>query len=105
MMVGVMMGDRAYEIDKNFVIASFSSSFACVASARAVNFIAGGPVGISIIVNHRTGSLSRRFVLDAVKTMTAMLNLLHCQHHIIISPKGSTYTGQNTNRTNRTAQT
>ena len=56
-------------------MASFSSSSACVASASAVNFMAGGPVGMSIMVNHRTGSWPRNPVLDATVVMMVMLTL------------------------------
>jgi len=71
-----MIGEGIYEIQRNLVIANFSSSFTCVDLVKAVSFMAGGLIGISIMVNQRTGSRPRRFVLFAVNTMTAMLTLL-----------------------------
>ena len=71
-----MIGESIYEIKRNLVIANSSSSFTCVDLVKAVSFMAGGLIGISIIVNQRTGSLPRRFVLFAVNTMAAMLTLL-----------------------------
>ena len=50
---------------KNLAMLIFSPSLLPLTSARAVNFIAGGPVGINIIVNQSIGSLERRDVRAA----------------------------------------
>lgn len=50
---------------KNFAMLIFSWSDAPLTSASAVSFSAGGPVGISIMENHKIGSSERRFVLVA----------------------------------------
>ena len=75
MMVGVISGESAYEMERNLVMESFSCSSAWVASASAVSFIAGGPVGINIMVNQRTGSSPRRLVLEVTRVIMAMLTL------------------------------
>jgi hypothetical protein len=62
-----MIGEIAYEIVTNFAIDIFSSSSAPLTSASAVSFVAGGPVGMSIITNQRIGSSTRSVVLDARK--------------------------------------
>lgn len=60
-------GESAYEIVKNFEIDIFSSSPAPLTSAKATNFVAGGPVGINTITNRRIGSLSSKLVLSATR--------------------------------------
>ena len=50
---------------KNLAMLIFSCSLLPETSASAVSFIAGGPVGISIIANHRIGSLSSKLVWEA----------------------------------------
>jgi hypothetical protein len=49
----------------NFVMDIFSSSSVPPTSARAVNFVAGGPVSIGIITNHRIESSFKRFVSES----------------------------------------
>lgn len=51
------------------------SSSTSLTSARARSFIAGGPTGISIMVNQRAGSLVKRLVELAMAQMTGMLIL------------------------------
>lgn len=58
-------GLTIYEIVTNLAIDIFSSSSAPLTSARAVSFVAEGPVGRSIRTNQRTGSSSRNFVFEA----------------------------------------
>lgn len=60
-------GETAYEIVKNFAMDIFSSSSAPLTSAKATNFVAGGPVGINIITNQRIGSLSSKLVRSATR--------------------------------------
>lgn len=50
---------------KNLAIDNFSSSLLPLISARAVSFNAGGPVGISIIVNQSMGSWESQLVREA----------------------------------------
>lgn len=50
---------------KNLAIDIFSPSLLPLTSARAVSFMAGGPVGISIMVNHSIGSTESQLVLAA----------------------------------------
>jgi hypothetical protein len=45
----------------------FSCSSDPLTSARAMSFVAGGPVGMSMRTNHNVGSSSSRFVLEAVR--------------------------------------
>lgn len=52
---------------RNLAIAILSSSLFPLTSARADNFRAGGPVGISIIVNQSIGSLLSQWVRTATK--------------------------------------
>jgi hypothetical protein len=60
-------GLRVYTIVKNFAMLSFSLSGALLTSARAVSFIAGGPVGMSMRANQRMGSSESQFVRDATR--------------------------------------
>ena len=49
----------------NLAMLIFSCSLLPAISASAVSFIAGGPVGISIIANHKIGSASSKLVWEA----------------------------------------
>lgn len=51
------------------------SSSTPLTSARARSFIAGGPTGMSIMVNQRAGSLVKILVELASAQITGMLNL------------------------------
>lgn len=62
-----MIGLAAYEIVRNFEIASFCFSSAPETSAKAVSLVAGGPVGMSIMTNQRIGSGVSHEVLDATR--------------------------------------
>ena len=62
-----MMGLMAYEMVKNFAMASFSLCEPPFTSERAVSFMAGGPVGMSINANQRIGSSESTDVLAAMK--------------------------------------
>ncbi len=50
---------------KNLAIAIFSPSLLPFTSAREINFMAGGPVGMSMRQNQSMGSLESQFVLAA----------------------------------------
>jgi hypothetical protein len=58
-----MMGEIEYDIVTNFAIDSFSSDEAPLTSARAVSFVAGGPVGINMRTNQSIGSSVTQLVL------------------------------------------
>ncbi len=62
-----MTGLMTYEAVVNFAMLIFSFSSAPLTSARAVSFVAEGPVGSSIRTNQRMGSSKRRVVLDAMR--------------------------------------
>lgn len=52
---------------KNLAMDNFSSSLQPLTSARAVSFNAGGPVGMSIIVNQSMGSWESQLVREATR--------------------------------------
>lgn len=52
---------------KNLAMDNFSSSVQPLISASAVSFKAGGPVGMSIIVNQRMGSWESQLVREATR--------------------------------------
>ena len=60
---------------RNLAIDIFSCSFEPLTSAKAVNLMAGGPVGMSIKQNHSIGSSPRSFVFVARVQMRGMLML------------------------------
>jgi hypothetical protein len=53
----------------------FILSAAPVTSVNATRIIAGGPVGISIMLNHSIGSALSSLVFDAMAQMSGMLIL------------------------------
>lgn len=65
--------DRSVLTINNFAIPNFSSSPAPFTSASAVNFKAGGPVGINIRQNHNSGSSKTQEVRVASRYMSGML--------------------------------
>lgn len=60
---------------KNFAMDIFSCSLDPLTSARAVNLMAGGPVGMSIRQNHSMGSSPNKLVFAARAHMTGILIL------------------------------
>jgi len=58
-------GEQERRTVKNLAMAIFSASLLPLTSARAVSFMAGGPVGMSMRQNQSMGSWGSQFVLAA----------------------------------------